>query len=155
MVRAPRPEEPAAAGDDYGESFCLQDMGFLNLSHQLFDPSDYLWLRDELHYPGLAQALVRSRKQLALRWLRALKDSFESLVRTPEPDPSAGSAGVPYEGWRMLWLTFRFNFLIFYALTVVRAFGPYHRLIPALDWQRLIPRWTPAVPRVRHQGRPV
>jgi hypothetical protein len=155
LVRAPAADEPTAAEDDYGERFCIQDVGFLNLSHRLFDPSDYLWLRDELHYPRLAQTLARSRKRLALRWLRALKDSFKELVRTPEPNPSAGNAGLPFESGQLLWLTFRFNFLMLYALTVVRAFGPYHCLIPAPDWQRLIPVWTPPVQRVQDQGRQV
>jgi hypothetical protein len=34
----------------------------------------------------------------------------------------------------MLWLTLRFQFLLSYALLVVRLFGPYHRLLPSFTW---------------------
>jgi hypothetical protein len=36
--------------------------------------------------------------------------------------------------WHMLWLTVRFQFLLSYALLVVKLFGLYHRLMPSFTW---------------------
>jgi hypothetical protein len=107
---------------------------WLDLSERIFDPADIHWLEQELVFPRLAQTLRNDRKLLAIRWLEALQASFDELVRTPEigssESPEAGAA--PY--WQMLWMTIRFQLLITYALFMVRAFGPYHRLIPSFAW---------------------
>jgi hypothetical protein len=149
LVRGPAPEGPGTAWEEDDRAFGVQDDRFLSLSERLFDPSDYLWLRDELGFPHLASVLARSRKQLAIQWLRTLNDSFEALVRTPDPVLSNESTDIPQDSWKLLWLTLRFHGLILYALAVVRLFGPYHRLIPALDWQRYIPVWVPPAQRLR------
>ena len=149
LVRQPAPEGPGTAWEEDDRAFGVRDDRFLSLSERLFNPSDYLWLRDELGFPHLATVLARSRKQLAIQWLRTLNDSFEALVRTPEPVPSNGRTDIPEDSWKLLWLTLRFHGLILYALAVVRLFGPYHRLIPALDWERYIPVSAPPAQRVR------
>ena len=107
---------------------------FLSLSEIIFDRGDYLWLRDKVGLPRLARALARSRQQMALRWLRALRRSFDDLVRLPEPLPAGSHASDTPRNWHMLWLTLRFHLLLGYALFVVSFFGPYHRLLPSLGW---------------------
>lgn len=107
---------------------------WLDLSDRIFNPADVHWLENELAFPKLARALTLERKRLAIRWLEALQASFDEFVRTPEiaqgnmPDASST------HHWQTLWLTFRFKFLIAYALLMVRTFGPYHRLIPSFAW---------------------
>ena len=107
---------------------------WLDLSERIFDPSDARWLEEELAFPKLANALMLDRKQLAIQWLEALQASFDELVCTPENAPRSESEAKPADGWRMLWLTIRFKFLVSYALYVVKLFGPYHRLIPSFAW---------------------
>src|SRR2546425_5006391 len=125
------------AHQDYLRNLC--DGSALSLAERIFDSGDYLWLRHEVGYPQLAQALLDWRKQMAIRWLKALRRSFDELVRTPEPvSPLENSEGAP-SSWGLLWLTFRFHFLLTYALFVVRLFGPYHRLIPSASWLHSVP----------------
>lgn len=107
---------------------------WLDLSERIFDPTDARWLREELAFPKLAQALTVERKRLAVRWLETLQESFDNLVRTPDVLPSEALAVEPRGNWRMLWLMVRFKFLVHYALVVVKVFGPYHRLIPSFSW---------------------
>jgi len=114
----------------------------VRLVERVFDPRDYRWLRDEIGLPDLARSLAQARRQLALKWLRALRRSFAESLRTPQP-PEASLDEVP-GSWRLLWLTLRFHFLLSYALWVVRFFGPYHRLIPSLDWAEGFLTLTPA-----------
>jgi hypothetical protein len=122
----------------------IGDTSWLALSERIFDPTDASWLENELAFPSLAAALVRERKQLAIRWLEALQASFDQLIRTPEFASSENSAASPLADWQMLWLTLRFKVLLSYALLVVRFFGPYHRLIPSFSWIR-VPRLGEAV----------
>jgi len=116
---------------------CPGEDRWLSLSERIFDPSDARWLRDELAFPALADSLTESRKQLAIRWLKTLQASFDQFVRTPERLTSENQAGSS-ESWRLLWLTVRFQCLLFYALTMVRLFGPYHRLIPSFAWMQFL-----------------
>jgi hypothetical protein len=130
-------EKPA--GDPWGteEDFtgdCLGDSSFLNLSQRVFDPADYRWVRKELCFPQAASILAHDRKQLALKWLRTLRRQFKELVRLPESAQGSAPSGV--SSWRLLGLTLRFHFLLSYAILVVRLFGPYHRLVPPLEWVR-------------------
>ena len=107
---------------------------WLSLSECIFNPSDARWLRDELSFPELAQSLTHARKQMAIQWLKALQVSFNTLVRTTAPSPLQNPGANSMEGWRLLWLTVRFQILLSYALMVVNLFGPYHRLIPSFTW---------------------
>ena len=114
---------------------------WLSLSERLFDRADYLWLRDEVHFPALARDLANSRKRLAIRWLVSLRKSFDELISTPEPELDDDGSASPAPGsWRFLYMTIRFYALITYALVVVRIFGPYHRLYPSFGWTRLVGR---------------
>lgn len=124
--------EPWEAEEDFAAGW-LGDTSFLNLSRRVFDPADYRWLRDELCFPQAAEALARDRKRLAVKWLRALRRQFKELVRLPET-AAEGSAPSARSSWRLLGLTLRFQFLLAYAILVVRLFGPYHRLVPPLAW---------------------
>jgi hypothetical protein len=107
---------------------------WLHLSERIFDPTDARWLEEELGFPKLARALIIERQRLAIRWLEALRASFDELVRTPEFSPMEDSEAGSVGSWQMLWLTFRFKISISYALLVVKSFGPYHRLIPTFSW---------------------
>jgi hypothetical protein len=102
----------------------------LDLANRIFDPADYRWLRDELCFPQGASILADHRKELAVKWLKALQNSFKELVRLPEPSPDRADPGSGPSSWQLLWLTLRFQFLLSYALLVVRLFGPYHQLVP-------------------------
>src|SRR5689334_1639463 len=108
---------------------------FLQLGDKIFDPRDYRWLRYELSFPGAASNLARHRKRLATEWLTSLRNSFQELVRTPEPESES-----TLSSWKLLWLTLRFHLLISYALFVIRFFGPYHELIPSFAWLDALPR---------------
>ncbi len=120
------------SANDYVQD--LWDEPFLCLAERIFDSSDCLWLRNELGSPDLADALARSRKQMALRWLKALQRSVEELVRIPELVGAGTSASAPSPNWQLLWLTLRFQFFLGYATLVIRILGPYHRLVPPLEW---------------------
>lgn len=106
----------------------------LSLAERILDPADYFWLRDELGFPSLAESLRRHRKHLALKWLNAVRSSFSEMVRTPEAASHSRTGGETPESWHLLRLTLRFHLLLGYAILVVRLFGPYHRLIPSLNW---------------------
>jgi hypothetical protein len=130
---------PAArAVDNDHEEECLEglwDGRGLTIAERIFDPKDYHWLREEAGFPPLAESLRRSRQQMALRWLRAVRRSFGNLIRTPEL-PAPGRARTEGEGsWELLWMTLRFHLVLAYASFVVRYFGPYHRLVP-FGWMR-------------------
>jgi len=102
----------------------------LAVAEKIFDRTDYLWLRDEVGFPSLARSLARSRQQIALKWLRALRRSFDEVVLTPVvPTSQAAQLNGPGSS-AMLWPMLRFHLLLTYATLVVRWFGPYHRLLP-------------------------
>lgn len=130
-----RQKEGTTSGEavnDYLPS--LWDGPSLTLAERIFDAADCVWLRQEVGQPHLAQTLTRSRKRLALRWLRALRRSFEELVRVPDPPPPHGNPDPAFSTWQLLWLTLRIRCLLSYAYLTVWIFGPYHRLVPPLDW---------------------
>ncbi len=106
----------------------------LSLAERILDPADYLWLRDELRFPHLAESLRHHRQHLALKWLNAVRSSFSEMVRTPEAVSHSRVGGETPESWQLLRLTLRFHLLLSYAIFVVRCFGPYHRLIPSFGW---------------------
>ena len=113
----------------------LWDSQCLMVVEKIFDPLDYRWLRDQAGLVPFAESLFRARQQLALTWLRAMRRSFDDLIRTPELPPADNAHGEAERGWKMLWVTLRFHFLLTYAYFVVRYFGPYHRLVP-FSWVR-------------------
>jgi hypothetical protein len=126
---------PVDADQDWLESTQgLWDNQGLSLAEKIFDPTDYLWLRDQAGFPRLAESLYRVRRRLALEWLRALRQSFDDLLRTPEPLVPIGWTGYGREAGRLLGQTLRFHLVLTYARLVVRFFGPYHRLVPAWRW---------------------
>ncbi len=142
VVALARPRRPLeVAGEEAGPARATDewDVRWLDLARQIFDSTDYFWLRDELRFPRLAKALLISRKRLAICWLKALRASFNELVRTPELHPLDGEIENTPAGWQLSWLAIRFQLLLNYALLVVWFFGPYHRLIPVPNWRRLAP----------------
>ena len=106
----------------------------LSLAERILDPTDYYWLRDELGFPSLAESLRHKRQHLALKWLKAVRSSFNEMVRTPEPISQGRTPSGTEGSWQLLRLTLRFHLFLSYAFFVVRFFGPYHRLIPSLRW---------------------
>ena len=113
------------------------------LAERIFDSSDYLWLRDELRFPELAKSFARSRRRMAIKWLKAVRRSFDELARTPEPVlPNRMAADAP-GSWELLRLTLRFHLILGYAFLVVRFFGPYHSLVPSFGWMRWLPGTHP------------
>ncbi len=126
----------------------LWDAAGLILAERILDPADYLWLREELGLPELGRELRRSRQQMALRWLKAVRRSFDELVRTPEPALPGGATSDARGSWELLRLTLRFHLILGYAFLVVRFFGPYHRLVPSFGWMQSlssrVERYSPA-----------
>ncbi len=114
----------------------LWDPAGVDLAERIFDSTDYHWLRDQVKFPALAESLYRTRQRLALEWLKAVRHSFEELVRTPEPPSFAGEARRSGEGWSLLWQVLRFHLVLSHAYFIVRYFGPYHRLVPSFGWLR-------------------
>lgn len=133
-LRKPMSGEPEETHPEKRRAPSMGDGHWLDLSERIFDPSDARWLAEELAFPKLAAALEIERKRLAIRWLETLRSSFEDFVRTPDLELGDAAEASSVESLRMLWMTMRFKFLIFYALCVVRAVGPYHRLIPSFSW---------------------
>lgn len=110
------------------------DAQSLRLAARIFDPADYLWLRNELGFPQGAELLARHRRAMALEWLRALRGSYLELLRVPEAPGDGAVTGCEPTSWKLLWLAMRFHMLVAYALFVVRFFGPYHSVVPSLQW---------------------
>ena len=137
LTRGRRHESSAAAEQDTGTPNFSEDR-WLNLSERIFDPEDARWLRQELAFPVLADSLTESRKQLAIRWLKTLQGAFNEFVSAPEMLTDGSPEVDSSHSWQLLWLTVRFQMLIFYALMVVRIFGPYHRLIPSFGWMQYL-----------------
>jgi hypothetical protein len=106
----------------------------LALAERIFDRTDYLWLRDEVGSPAVAQSLLQHRRRIALRWLSAVRRSFDELMRTPGPAFPGSPVSATPESWQLLRLTLRFHCILGYAFLVVWLFGPYHRLIPSFGW---------------------
>ena len=134
LLRRARSREPEAFVPDYRSTPNPGNGRWLDLSERIFNPSDARWLKEELSFPKLADALIVERKRLAIRWLEALQASFDEVVPTPELTLSNAPEAGSDRSWQMLWLTLRFKFLVNYALFVVRLFGPYHRLVPSFSW---------------------
>jgi hypothetical protein len=108
----------------------------LTVAEKIFDRTDYLWLRDKVGFPLLARSLSRSRQQIALKWLKALRRSFHDVVLTHATAPDQVAPPDGPGSWELLWPTLRFHLLLTYATLVVRWFGPYHRLIPPVGGLR-------------------
>ena len=125
--------EVEICSDEAGTSWEGPD---LSLAERIFNRTDYLWLREEVGLPSLAESLLRSRTQMALHWLRSVRRSFDRLVRTPGDAPAQHNPATARESWHLLRLTLRFHIILGYAILVVRLFGPYHRLIPSFGWMR-------------------
>jgi hypothetical protein len=132
--------DEAAPGTDYAQN--CGEARWLDLSERIFDPADARWLREELAFPGLAKSLTHARKQLAIRWMKALQTAFDELVRTPEIVPEGTPEANSVGSWELLWLTIRFQLLLRYALLIVKVFGPYHRLLPSFSWVQFPTRRT-------------
>ncbi len=127
LARQPDPAEPRREEIETFPDFW--ETPRLKIAERIFDDADFHWLRDEIVHPELARALARARKRIAIEWLKAVRLSFDHLVRTPAP-AAASPEPVP----QLLWMSLRFRILLGYATLVVRLFGPYHRLIWSFDF---------------------
>jgi len=113
----------------------LLETSCLDLAERIIDPSDYRWLRDDLCFPQLARMLARQRKEMALRWLKGLRSAFNEMVREPHV-AGASDSDDGRQALRMALLTLRFHALLSFAILMVWMFGPYHAIVPSLDWLR-------------------
>jgi hypothetical protein len=139
LLRSGREEAVADAEINREYVRGLWDAPGLTLAERILDPTDYLWLREELGLPELGRALRRSRQRMALKWLKAVRRSFHELIRTPEPSLGHGATSDTRASWELLRLTLRFHLILGYAFLVVRFFGPYHRLVPLFGWMHSLP----------------
>jgi len=136
LVRSVQAEEPVEPVFDKEHNSNWWNSFGLRLGERIFDSSDYFWLRDQLSLPRLAEALAQHRRQLAIHWLKALRQSFVELIRTPGDFPHAASGS--FESWHLLWLTLRIQYRLGYALLIVRLFGPYAPLVPSAGRTRTL-----------------
>ncbi len=134
LVRQIEAGEPDLAQSETELIPGLSDSMSSIVTEKIFDATDYRWLREDLGYTEVARQLAGHRKRMALRWLRALRRSFNEIVRVPEPAAAPGAKPSDLSSGHLLWLYLRFHFLVSYAILVVRLFGPYHRLVPSLGW---------------------
>ncbi len=134
LLREKRSRDESELKRERSLAECLFDANCLDLANRIFDPADYRWLRDELCFPQAADLLARDRKDLAIKWLKALRSSFKEFVGVPNPEAAGEGSASELSSWQSLWPTLRFQLLLAYALLVVRLFGPYHRLVPRLEW---------------------
>ena len=123
LVRRAQRPSPKPSGDEQGWDSSLWSPSSLTLVERIFDRTDYLWLRDDVGFPALAESLLRSRRQIALNWLGAVRKSFDELIRTPGPVPGAHDPTSAPESWDLLRLLLRFHLVLGYAIVVVRLFG--------------------------------
>ena len=115
----------------------LLEASCLDLAERIFDPSDYRWLRDDLCFPQLARMLASHRKEMALRWLKGLRNAFNEMVREPHfVGANDADDGRPALG--MALLTLRFHALLSFAILMVWMFGPYHGIVPSFGWLRAV-----------------
>ena len=134
LLCARRAETVPAVQSDQAETAIPWEESDFSLAEQIFDRADYDWLRDQVGFSALAESLLRTRTQMALQWLRAVRRSFDKLARTPSDAPVATDPATTRESWNLLSLTLRFHLIVGYAILIVRVFGPYHRLIPSFGW---------------------
>ncbi|HZP02558.1 MAG TPA: hypothetical protein VFD30_19915 [Terriglobia bacterium] len=145
LARRNRPAPLVLEGQGKFGQELWEDAG-LRLAERVFDSSDYFWLRDEVGFPELACVLKQTRQSIALDWLLALRRSFHQLVLIPETASPGGGRESGLRSWMMLWHTLRFQFVLAYAIFVVRHFGPYHRMIPFFPRARATPEDDYALP---------
>ncbi len=146
LCRTASEDKSLRAETDYQFTRGLWEGSGLSVAEKIFDRTDYLWLRDKVGFPSLARSLARSRQQMALKWLKALRRSFDDLVLTHAVAPNQATQPIGSGSWEMLWPMLRFHLLLTYATLVVRWFGPYYRLIPPLGGLR-----TPSEPYSRRE----
>jgi hypothetical protein len=132
LAREKPPREGADLETEANLAECLFGANCLDLANRIFDPADYRWLQDELCFPQAAALLARDRKDLAIKWLKALRNSFRELVGVGDSEGAENGFANKLSSWQWFGLTVRFQLLLLYALIVVRLFGPYHQLVPRL-----------------------
>ena len=136
FLRTRRDEAIETPEEDGAGAAGLWNAEGLSVAERIFDPCDFWWLRDQVGFPVLAESLRRSRQRLALDWLRAVRRSFNDLLKTPEPSEPGVKRGDSNENWGLLRQALRFHLVLGYAYFVVRFFGPYNSLVPSFRWMR-------------------
>ncbi len=136
LHRATSEDSPVQAETERQFAQGLWEGTGLTVAEKIFDRADYLWLRDKVGFPTLARSLARSRRQMALKWLKALRKSFDAVVLTHAGEANQATQPNSPGSREMLWPMLRFHLLLTYATLVVRWFGPYHRLIPPVGGLR-------------------
>ena len=132
-----RRDEPSKSWEEIQEEAQgLWEPESLSVAERIFDPTDYWWLKRQVGFPGLAESLRQSRRRMALDWLRAVRRSFDDLLRSPDPLVPSGAPAGGMEIWTLLRHALRFHLVLAYARFVVRFFGPYHRLVPSYRWMQ-------------------
>lgn len=110
------------------EDRCAWNLDSFQVATRIFDPADYLWLRDDLRLPLLARELERSRKRLASQWLADVVIEYREIVAGPRKNSVTTSPlSVPVEV-SLLRQTVTFYALIALARLTISLFGPYTKL---------------------------
>ncbi len=100
----------------------------LQVATRIFDPTDFSWLRDEKEAPALAQELECARKNLAMRWLSMVGESFRELSREIRESPERTVRHSFTDEFILLRHIVFFYVLINLTKLTVMLFGPYTKL---------------------------
>lgn len=104
------------------------DSDSLQIGKRIFDPTDYVWLKDSLKAPLLAHEMATFRKTLALRWLSQTAHDFRELVHTFRENPGQMSPHRSVGEMNILWQALSFHGLMLFTKISVLLFGPFKTL---------------------------
>lgn len=91
---------------------------------QLFDAGDYCYLdRLRLHY--VARRLERDRRQVALLWLRLMREDFDKLQQFRRVVMACGASTSTRAEWTLLMNSLSFRLLHGFFAVWIRLFGLY------------------------------
>ena len=100
----------------------------LQIVRRIFDPADYLWLKDTLKAPSLAREMELVRKNLAMRWLSQAEADFRELIRTFREGPGTEIDHGPVSEMSLLRHSASVHALLILARVSVSMLGPFNSL---------------------------
>jgi len=97
----------------------------LQMARQIFDPTDYLWLKEGMKKPRLAHELKVVRRCLALQWLSELQEDFRKLIAGYRETPGRVVSGGLATQVSIVRYSLSFYWLLAFAKVSVLVLGPY------------------------------
>lgn len=94
-------------------------------AERLFDARDYRFLASQARLQEAARQLERDRRQIALRWLKLLREDFDKLERFRRVLVAHGGATDPPAEWKLVANTIAFHFTHRLLTAWIHLFGLY------------------------------